>query len=245
MGSSPRPDCRAAVEQKALVIEDERDINSLVALHLRDLGLQVAQCFDGTSGLDRATHNRWALIVLDLSLPELDGIDVCRRLRGRHIYTPLLMLTARGSEHERAAGLDAGADDYLAKPFGVLEFIARAKALLRRARLFSGESQIALRILRVGDIEIDLEKRTVFKDWKPVDLTAREFDLLSHFATHSGRVFSRAQLLDQVWGSTHDAFEHAVSSHINRLRAKIEPDPENPRYLVTVWGTGYRLDAPQ
>jgi len=237
---------RAVMKQgKALVIEDERDISALVSLHLRDIGLYVRQCFDGASGLRSALQEHWALIVLDLSLPELDGINVCRQVRERAIYTPLLMLTARGSEHERAAGLDAGADDYLSKPFGVLELIARSKALMRRAQVFSSATPLQSSSARIGDIDLNFDNRTARKSGLPLDLTAREFDLLKHFALHPGRVFNRAQLLDHVWGSTHDAYEHAVSSHINRLRAKIESEPENPRYLVTVWGVGYRLELPK
>jgi len=226
--------------RNALVIEDERDLNTLVGIHLSELGLAPQQCYDGASGLKRALHETWALIVLDLSLPGLDGIDVCRKLRAHDINTPLLMLTARDSENELARGLDAGADDYLTKPFGAVELAARAKALLRRARQASAGNTVR----RVaGDVEIDLERRTARRNETSLALTAREFDLLVHFALHPGRVFSRAQLLDQVWGSTHDAYEHAVSSHINRLRAKIEPDPSQPQFLVTVWGVGYRLDG--
>lgn len=228
---------------KALIIEDEPDIGALVSLHLRDLGLDVRHCCNGVSGLHHAMHDQWALIVLDLSLPELDGMTICRRLRQQRIYSPLLMLTARGDERERAAGLDAGADDYLAKPFGVTELVARARALLRRAQLFNDRTLPSARSIQIGDIELDLERRIAFRNGAPIELTAREFDLLRHFALHPGRAFNRAQLLDQVWGCTHDAYEHAVSSHINRLRAKIEPNPDRPQYLVTVWGVGYRLEA--
>jgi two-component system, OmpR family, response regulator len=229
------------MEHKALIIEDERDIAALVALHLRDLGLDAHMCTDGATGLQRALHETWSIIVLDLSLPQMDGIEVCHRLRDGGIFAPLLMLTARGSEHERAHGLNVGADDYLAKPFGVVELIARVKALLRRAQGFVESKSGTARKLRAGAIELDLERRIALRSGTPLVLTAREFDLLAHFAVHPGRVFSRAQLLDQVWGSTHDAYEHAVSSHINRLRAKLEPNPQAPRYLITVWGVGYRL----
>ena len=225
--------------RNALVIEDERDLGALVGLHLSELGLASQHCFDGASGLKRALHEQWALIVLDLSLPGLDGIDVCRRLRERDTVTPLLMLTARDSESELAQGLDAGADDYLTKPFGAVELTARAKALLRRARHAAADG---FRKIVADNVEMDFVQRTAQRDGAPLPLTAREFDLLAHFALHPGRVFTRAQLLDQVWGSTHDAYEHAVSSHINRLRAKIERDPRHPRYLITVWGIGYRLE---
>jgi DNA-binding response OmpR family regulator len=227
---------------KALIIEDEPDIAKLVSLHLRDIGLEAEQCFDGLSGLHLAVREPWALIVLDLQLPGLDGIEVCRRLRARQVFAPVLMLTARNSEHERACGLDAGADDYLTKPFGIVELVARIKALLRRADRFSETGSVS-RMLRSGDIELDLDKHIAVRAGEALALTAREFDLLVHLAMHPGHVFSRSQLLDQVWGSTHDTYEHAVSSHINRLRAKLEPDPQTPRYLTTVWGVGYRLET--
>jgi DNA-binding response OmpR family regulator len=230
------------MSSKALVIEDEPDIAALVGLHLADLGLAITQCRDGASGLRLALRESWSLIILDLHLPGLDGLDVCRRLRAQRILTPLLMLTARNSEAERACGLDAGADDYLSKPFGIIELSARVKALLRRAHRFSDDGCVS-RILRSGDIELDLDRHVALRAGELLPLTAREFDLLAHLAQHPGRVFSRAQLLDDVWGSTHDTYEHAVSSHINRLRAKIEPDPQTPRYLTTVWGVGYRLET--
>jgi len=234
-----------ATYNEVLVIEDEPDIGALVAMHMRDLGLIPRQCFDGKSGLQQATQDRWALIVLDLSLPYMDGMDVCRQIRERNIYTPILMLTARGNELDRARGLDVGADDYLSKPFGVVELTARARALLRRARRFNLAIDTAAlqteQRLCLGDLEIDLQRRLARRAGHAIELTAREFDLLAHFALHPGRVFSRAQLLDQVWGATADAYEHAVSSHINRLRAKLEVDPQAPQYLLTVWGVGYRF----
>ena len=229
------------MDRRVLVIEDEQDIAALVGLHLRDLDLEVVTCGDGHQGLDYALTEHWDLVVLDLSLPGIDGLEICRRVRMSGEYIPILMLTARSSEMDRVLGLETGADDYVTKPFGIVEFTARAKAILRRvqhlrsARVDRGER------LRVGDLEVDLDDRLVRRAGRTVELTAREFDLLTHLARNPGKVFSRAQLLDQVWGMTHDAYEHTVSSHINRLRAKLEPDPANPRYLVTVWGVGYRL----
>jgi DNA-binding response OmpR family regulator len=227
---------------KALIIEDEPDIARLVSLHLGDLGLETRQCLDGATGLRLALRESWSLIVLDLQLPGLNGLDLCRHLRAQGVFTPLLMLTARSSETQRACGLDAGADDYLSKPFGIVELTARVRALLRRSQRFSDTGAIT-RVLRCGDIELDLDRHVALRAGEALPLTAREFDLLAHLAQHPGCVFSRAQLLDQVWGSTHDSYEHAVSSHINRLRAKLEPDPQSPRYLTTVWGVGYRLET--
>lgn len=224
-----------------LVIEDDRDIAELVRLHLRDLGLGVVVCDDGVAGLEQALSRSWDLLVLDLALPGIDGLEICRRARLEGKYTPILMLTARSMEMDRVLGLETGADDYLTKPFSVIELIARVKAILRRARHLASRTTSSMRVLRIGEITIDIDQRTVERGGNPVELTAREFDLLVHFARHPGRVFTRAQLLDQVWGLQHEAYEHAVSSHINRLRAKIEPSPAAPRYLLTIWGVGYRF----
>jgi len=226
---------------RVLVIEDDHDIAELIRLHLQDLGLDVAVCNDGVAGLDQALGRSWDLLVLDLRLPGIDGLEVCRRVRLEGKYTPILMLTARSMEMDRVLGLETGADDYLTKPFSVIEFIARVKAILRRVRHLAAGATPNLRVLRVGEIEIDIDRRTVRCGGRPVELTAREFDLLVHFARHPGRVYTRAQLLDQVWGLQHEAYEHTVSSHINRLRAKIEPSPVAPRYLLTIWGVGYRF----
>jgi DNA-binding response OmpR family regulator len=151
------------------------------------------------------------------------------------------MLTARASELDRVLGLESGADDYLAKPFSVVEFAARVKAILRRVEQLARQSHLQLRTLRAGDLEIDLDRRVARREGHQVELTAKEFDLLAHLMQHSSCVFTRAQLLDQVWGTARDTFEHTVNSHINRLRAKLEPDPTRPRYILTVWGVGYRL----
>jgi len=229
------------MDRRVLVIEDEPDIAALVGLHLRDLALEVVTCNDGRQGLDFALAEHWDLVVLDLSLPGIDGLEICRQVRLSGEYTPILMLTARSSEIDRVLGLETGADDYVTKPFGIVEFTARAKAILRRVRHLRGGAPAPHEMLQVADLQIDLDRRRVHRGGHSVDLTAREFELLAHFARAPGKVFSRAQLLDQVWGMTHEGYEHTVSSHINRLRAKLEPDPANPRYLMTVWGFGYRL----
>jgi len=228
--------------RKVLVVEDDPDIAGLLGLHLQDLGCAVEVAADGAQGLARATGAAdWSLIVLDLQLPSVDGLEICRQVRGNAGYTPILMLTARAGEPDRVLGLETGADDYLTKPFSVVEFAARVKAILRRVERLSRPSPVELRTTRLGELEIDLERRTVQRAGQHLELTAREYDLLAFLAEHPGRVFSRAQLLDQVWGTTHDTFEHTVNSHINRLRSKLEPDPSQPRYVVTVWGVGYRF----
>ena len=230
--------------RRVLVVEDEHDIAGLLRLHLEDLGCEVDICHEGHTGLARALDGTpWSLLVIDLRLPGLDGMEICRQVRASSTYTPILMLTARASELDRVLGLETGADDYLTKPFSVIEFAARVKAILRRVEQLARRSPVQLRTLREADLEIDLDRRLAKRAGALLDLTAKEFDLLVHLAQHPARVFTRAQLLDQVWGTTHDAFEHTVNSHINRLRAKIESDPARPRYIVTVWGVGYRFSA--
>ena len=227
-----------------LLIEDSQDIAELVALHLRDDGYEVTVHHDGSEGLAAARARQFDLLVLDLMLPGTDGLTICRELRNGPNYLPILMLTAKSTELDRVLGLEMGADDYLTKPFSIRELVARVKALLRRAEAMGGSAQQEGNngeILQCGELTIDPERRLVTIDNKAIELTAREFDLLLHFARHPGRVYSRLQLLDQVWGYGHEGYEHTVNSHINRLRAKIENDPAKPRYVLTVWGVGYKF----
>jgi len=229
--------------RKVLVIEDNRDIAHLVALHLGDLDVTVDQAFRGDDGLSKAKNERYDLIILDLMLPGLDGIEVCRQIRSEEYYVPILMLTAKSSELDRVLGLEIGADDYLTKPFSIRELIARVKAIFRRVDAM-GETNSIDQIedtLVIGDLELDAEKRKFKKQNKEIELTAKEFDLLWHFAEHPGRVYTRAQLLDLIWGYGHEGYEHTVNSHINRLRAKIEKNPSKPDYILTVWGVGYKF----
>jgi len=237
------------VSRKILIVEDNKDIADLVSLHLRDLDCEVQLAADGNTGYEYASAGGWDLIILDLMLPGMEGLELCRRLRAREHYTPILMLTAKSSEVDRVVGLEMGADDYLTKPFSIRELIARVKAIFRRLEALGpkqADSETAARVT-AGAMSIDPEKRSVAIGSEEVELTAREFDLLLQFARNPGRVYSRQQLLDLVWGYGHDGYEHTVNSHINRLRAKIEQDPSNPEYVLTVWGVGYkfndRLDA--
>lgn len=230
--------------RSVLLIEDDLVIARLLSLHLQELGCMVECHSDGRSGLDAALgHGPWNLIVLDLGLPGMDGLEICRQLRNHPAYSPILMLTARAGVSNRVLGLELGADDYLTKPFSVVEFAARVKAILRRVEHLTLAQPQQQRLLKAADLFLDLDQRLARRAEVALDLTAREFDLLAHFVQHPARVFSRAELLNQVWGMTHEAFEHTVSSHINRLRAKLELDPAKPRYIVTVWGVGYRLSA--
>lgn len=238
------PSTMADSSQNVLVVEDDREIAGLLKLHLEDTGCHVELAHDGATGLRRALEKAYSLVILDLMLPELEGLELCRRLRARPDYTPILMLTAKSSEVDRVVGLELGADDYLTKPFSIRELLARVKALFRRMEALSTPQQNGGRI-EIADLAIDLDGRRVSVDGKPADLTAKEFDLLVHFARHPGRVYTRAQLLDQVWGYAHESYQHTVNSHINRLRGKIEQDPSRPRYVLTVWGVGYRFLDPR
>jgi len=230
--------------RKVLLIEDDHDIAELVAMHLRDEDCEVDVYHNGKEGLAAAENGDHDLLILDLMLPGLDGLSICRQLRNRDHYLPILMLTAKSSELDRVLGLELGADDYLTKPFSIRELVARVKALFRRAEAMENASNATVdssKPLQSGAMRIDVEKRIVSVEGKAIDLTAKEFDLLLHFARHPGRVFSRVQLLDQVWGYGHEGYEHTVNSHINRLRAKIEQDPAKPHYILTVWGVGYKF----
>ncbi len=229
-----------------LLIEDDPDIAHVVGLHLKDLDAEVTAEADGSRGLATALDRRWDLVILDLMLPGTDGLEICRRLRAERRYTPILMLTARSTETDRVVGLEMGADDYLTKPFSVRELLARVKALFRYREALGDRNRAdeGGRLER-GDLVVDPAKRQVWVRGETVDLTSREFDLLLHLARRPGLVYSRAQLLDQVWGYGHDGYEHTVNSHINRLRAKIEEEPREPRYVLTVWGVGYKFYDPE
>jgi DNA-binding response OmpR family regulator len=232
--------------RRILVIEDDKPIGRLLKSRLEETGFSVTQRFDGESGLEKALSGRFHLIILDLKLPGLDGWEVCRRIRAHSPRIPILMLTSMSSELDRVLGLELGADDYLTKPFSLRELVARVKALLRRVEApREGMVPASQGRIRSGELIIDSEKREVRIKDTPVELTAKEFDLLLHFARHPGRVYSRAQLLDDVWGYAFKGYEHTVNSHINRLRGKIEEDPAEPRYIKTVWGVGYKFTDPK
>jgi DNA-binding response OmpR family regulator len=231
--------------RRVLVIEDDPDIGRLVTLQLAELDCESRLIADGISGLAEAEAGRYDLVILDLMLPRLDGLQICRRLRAGERHTPILMLTAKSSELDRVLGLELGADDYLTKPFSMLELAARIKGIFRRAdrekAAAAAAASPALQLIEALGLRIDLQRREVRVGQQAVELTAKEFDLLVYFARSPGRVFTRAQLLDQVWGYSHSGYEHTVNSHINRLRNKIERDPANPDYIQTVWGVGYRF----
>jgi len=234
---------------KALIVEDSQDIAQLVQIQLQDIDCQADIANDGQKGLELFQQNQYDIIILDLMLPILDGISVCKEIRSEDPCIPILMLTSKSSELDRIVGLEMGADDYLTKPFSMLELLARIKALFRRVEALEAKQaktdnhdSSSAKIIELDQLRIDESKREVSIKGQQVDLTAREFALLLYFARHPGQVFSRIQLLDAVWGYSHDGYEHTVNSHINRLRAKIERDPSEPDYILTVWGVGYKLN---
>jgi DNA-binding response OmpR family regulator len=231
-----------------LVAEDQADIRDLIAMNLRSAGYDVTAVADGVAALASQAEQASDLLILDLMMPGLDGLEVCKSLRARGRSTPILMLTAKSTELDRVLGLELGADDYLTKPFSLAELLARVKALLRRADLLrAAQAQATSQagVLRNGELEILPAKRQVRYRGACIEFTALEFDLLLHFAQHPGHVFSRGQLLDAVWGYTHDGYEHTVTTHINRLRAKLEADPMRPQLILTVRGAGYKMrEAP-
>jgi len=228
---------------KVLLIEDDPHIGELVSIHLKDLNCKVEVQTDGRSGYEKASTGNYSLIILDIMLPEMDGLDVCRKLRADNINTHILMLTAKSEEIDKVLGLETGADDYLTKPFSIREFIARVKAILRRIKTLNDNSAAKNdENLVIENLAIDLTKRKVLLNNNKLELTPKEFDLLVLLAKKPGRVFSRNNLLDKIWGYNFSGYEHTVNSHINRLRSKIEPDINNPKYILTSWGVGYKFN---
>ncbi|MEO0468665.1 MAG: response regulator transcription factor [Bacteroidota bacterium] len=230
--------------KRVLVVEDDRNIVDLLEIHLKDLDCELDKAYDGATGYDLAGNQQYDLIILDLMIPKMDGLEICRRVRAKEIHTPIMMLTAKSEEIDKVLGLEMGADDYLTKPFSVREFIARVKAIFRREEILkqsrkepNGEQE-----LRFGELCIDIGKRKVTLNDKRVELSPKEFDLLSLLASQPGKSFDRAKLLNLVWGYDFTGYEHTVNSHINRLRSKIEPDLQNPMYILTTWGVGYRFN---
>jgi DNA-binding response OmpR family regulator len=232
------------MNKRILIIEDDQPIADLMQLHLRDVTEQVEHITTGDEGLVRAQSEHWDLVILDVRLPGMDGLDVCRKLRESTQYIPILMVTAKSTELDRVLGLEIGADDYITKPFSVVEFVARVKTIFRRVAAIERQ-QTKVEDIRIKDIQILVNEREAFVADKCLDLTPKEFDLLLHFAQNPGRVFRRLELLDSVWGYGHEGYEHTVNSHINRLRAKLEKDPVSPDYITTVWGVGYKLTIPE
>ncbi|MDO6748461.1 response regulator transcription factor [Gilvimarinus sp. 1_MG-2023] len=226
-------------KRRFLVVEDEQDLAELIRLHLKELDAEVEICGRGDEALTLIAGQTWDVVVLDLMLPGVDGLDICRSIRADGNNVPVLMLTSRSTELDRVLGLELGADDYLTKPFSTLELMARVKALLRRSELVVDDG--AGQYLEIRNLTLDKISREVSIGGKALDLTAKEFDLLWYFAENPGRVFRRTELLDHVWGYGHEGYEHTVNSHINRLRSKLEKVDPDYVFIKTVWGVGYKF----
>ncbi len=228
--------------KQVLIIEDDIEISNVVSINLESHGIKTEQVHDGLLGLKRSKSGEFDLIILDIMLPGLDGISICRKLREENYDTPILMLTAKIDEIDLVLSLELGADDYMKKPFSMRELLARVGALIRRSEKtvnkMEEESQAKLKF---GELVIDYAKHQVFVREKILNLTVKEFELLNLFAKNPGRVFSRSDLLNTIWGYNFEGYEHTVNTHINRLRNKLETDPSNPKYLLTVWGLGYKF----
>jgi DNA-binding response OmpR family regulator len=230
--------------QRVLIVEDDAELAELLALHLREDGFEAERAATGAQGLEKARRSRYELVILDIMLPGMDGLTICRRLRELERSLPILMLTAKSEETDKVVGLEVGADDYVTKPFGIRELMARVRALTRRYREMSTAEHHG-EVLDFGSLVVDFSRRLVELRGEAVELTAKEFELLALLARHPEQAFSREQLLDRVWGYRYEGYSHTVNSHINRLRSKIEPDPSHPRFVRTVWGYGYRFSPPE
>lgn len=224
-----------------LIIEDDPSIVELVEIHLKDIHAELTKAYTGFDGLDLVKANHYDVIILDLMLSDINGIEICKRIRADKNTTPIMMLTARSEEIDKIIGLETGADDYLTKPFSIREFIARVKALIRRNEMSTPEHLPVPEILQRHNLTMDTLKRKVTLKDEVVDLTPKEFDLLHLFMSNPGISYSRETLLNTVWGYEFSGYEHTVNSHINRLRTKIELNLTNPKFILTTWGIGYRF----
>ena len=228
--------------RRVLIVEDDLELGRLIARHLKEEGFDAVTVRDGQSALSTFAGGSWTALVLDWMLPGMSGLELLQQVRSTDRSIPILMLTARGEEADKVLGLEMGCDDYMTKPFSLRELAARLRVLERRVelsrQLAAGDGETPL---EMGEMVIDPGKRKVTIRGRPVQLTVKEFDLLLTMASHPGRTFSRSQLLDMVWGDHGDVYEHTVNSHINRLRGKIEDNPNRPRWIQTVWGVGYRF----
>jgi DNA-binding response OmpR family regulator len=227
-------------KQRILLVEDDAAIAELIQLHLVNASYEVDHVETVSAGIQNGITNDYALVLLDLMLPDGDGMDVCRRLRMDKIQTPIIILTAKNEEIDKVLGLESGADDYITKPFGIREFLARVKASIRRGVYV--ETENVSETLKFDELEIDETKRKVLLNGNTVDLTKKEFDLLFLLAKNPGVSYTREKLLNLIWGYQFEGYEHTVNSHINRLRAKIEAQANKPKFILTSWGVGYKFN---
>jgi len=237
----------ASIMRKVLLVEDDPDLAQLVSLQLEDIDVECQWIANGREALNLASTERYDMLLLDVMLPEVDGLEICRTVRSLNPHIPIMMLTAKVSEMDRVLGLELGADDYVTKPFSTMELLARVKALLRRCNVSEElaaadtDATLAEQSLKFKDLKLQTESRRLYIKDEEVDLTPKEYDLLRHFMINPGRVFSRMDLLDKVWGYHYEGYHHTVNSHINRLRTKIEQNAAEPAYILTRWGVGYEF----
>lgn len=239
----PEKEKRQVSSKKLLLVEDDSELASLLSMHLEELGYELDHVNDGERGLQTALEKDYSLVILDVMLPKMDGLEICRRLREKKKSVLILMLTSRSQEVDKVVGLELGADDYVTKPFKLSELIARIKALLRRKQAITEEARAEPESPErvFGDLQLNLETRKVFLRGKEIALTAREFDFLAFLSAKPGRAYSRGQILNHVWDCDFSGYEYSVNSLIKRLRKKIEDDPARPLYVRTVRGVGYRF----
>jgi two-component system alkaline phosphatase synthesis response regulator PhoP len=227
--------------KSVLIIEDDKEISDLLEIHLRDIDCSISKEYNGLTGLNKVKFENYDLIVLDVMLPGMNGLDICKEIRKSGILTPILMLTSKSEEIDKVLGLELGADDYITKPFSIKEFSARVKAIFRREELFK-QTEKEGKDINYKNIVIEISTHKVLINNRRIDLTSKEFDLLYLMASHPGKIYSRENLLSVIWGYHHKGYEHTVNSHINRLRSKIEKDVSDPQYILTSWGSGYRFN---
>lgn len=234
------------MSDSVLIVEDDKDIADLIRVNLLELGVETTHQDNGEKALKSALENNYSLLILDVMLPGVSGLDICRQVREKKPSQAIIMLTAKSTETDRVLGLELGADDYMTKPFSARELQARVRSQLRKVHVLQAANQQVANTdtqdsLVIGRLTINQKNHQVSLDQKELELTATEFELLHHLATHPNQVFSRSQLLESVWGYHHSGYEHTVNSHINRLRAKIEMDATSPQIVQTVWGVGYKF----
>jgi two-component system, OmpR family, alkaline phosphatase synthesis response regulator PhoP len=228
---------------RVLIIEDDIQIVELLKIHLADLSCEISSTRNGKEALELVSKNTFDLLILDLMLPEINGMEICRRVRMSGDTTPIIILSAKSEEIDKILGLETGADDYLTKPFSIREFVARVKVIFRRKEDSKEEvNRLNKAQTKFGDLEIDMDKRKITLNNSRVELSPKEFELLILLASNPGKSYSRKRLLNLVWGYDFDGYEHTVNSHINRLRGKIETSISSPKYILTTWGVGYRFN---
>ena len=224
-----------------ILIEDDRDIAELISIHMTDNGHVAEMVHDGKEGLMRAMEQKHDLIILDLKLPGMDGLDICQKLRMEKIDTSIIMLTSKSEEIDKVLGLEIGADDYMTKPFSLRELVARVKSVLRRGSSQNRAPDTTDQLIQCENFYLDVSKRIVKSYDQQHELSPKEFDMLVLLASNPGKTYSRSDLLNQVWGVDFEGFEHTVNSHINRLRSKIEKNMNQPEFILTTWGVGYKF----